>query len=116
MTTVLKACSRVDRRSILQLATLCLALSGCAVAPTGSSPMQLTRDTDKQMACVAVQWTPREEIANYCGRDPVYGLSNQACLMNGYTIVSRKPKDWNDEAAMISLGHELYHALGAKHD
>ena len=32
-----------------------------------------------------------------------------------YRIVSPKPRDWNDEAAMVSLGHELYHALGARH-
>jgi len=78
--------------------------------------MVLTKDADRQLACVAVQWTPKEQIAGYCGRDNVYGLPNQACLVDGYMIISRKPTNWNDEAAMVSLGHELYHALGARHD
>ncbi len=78
--------------------------------------MVLTKDADRQLACVAGQWSPKEQIAGYCGRDNVYGLPNQACLVDGYMIISRKPQGWNDEAAMVSLGHELYHALGARHD
>lgn len=86
-------------------------LTGC----TAAGPIKMSRDADREMACVAVQWTPRDQIVGYCGRDNVYGLPNQACLVDGYRIVSTKPKDWNDEAAMVSLGHELYHALGAMH-
>ncbi len=100
-------------RNLLSFASLLgvAVLTGCS----STGQMKLTRDADRQMACVAVQWTPRENIATYCGRDPVYGLANQACLVDGYRIVSAKPRDWNDEAAMVSLGHELYHALGAAH-
>ena len=100
-------------RTLARLASLLAVavLTGCASV----GPMALTRDADREMACVAVQWTPRDQIVNYCGRDNIYGLPNQACLMDGYRIVSPKPRDWNDETAMISLGHELYHALGARH-
>ncbi len=100
-------------RTLLGAAAL-LAITVLAGCATGG-PMKLTHDADRQLACVAVQWTPREQIVNYCGRDNVYGLPNQACLVDGYRIVSPKPRDWNDETAMISLGHELYHALGARH-
>ena len=101
-------------RTVFTLASLIAmtVLAGCAA----TGPMVLTKDADRQLACVAVQWTPKEQIAGYCGRDNVYGLPNQACLVDGYRIVSPKPRDWNDEAAMVSLGHELYHALGARHD
>ena len=88
------------------------ALTGC----TSMGPMAMTRNADREMACVAVQWTQRDQIASICGRDNVYGLPNQACLVDGYRIVSQKPRDWNDETAMISLGHELFHALGAMHN
>jgi hypothetical protein len=93
------------------MSLMLLVLCGCA-----AGPMTLSRDADREMACVAVQWTPRDRIASICGRDNVYGLPNQACLVDGYLIVSPRPRDWNDETAMISLGHELYHALGAMHD
>ena len=101
-------------RNPVTLASLLAAtvLSAC----TTVGPMTLSHDADKEMACVAVQWTPRDKIASICGRDNVYGLPNQACLVDGYRIVSPKPHDWNDETAMVSLGHELYHALGAMHN
>ena len=87
-------------------------LTGCSTL----APMALTREADRETACVAVQWTPRDQILNYCERDSAYGRANQACLVDGYRIVSAKPGDWYDEAALASLGRELYHALGARHE
>ena len=102
------------RRNLLSLGSLLAvaALSACSTV----GPMTMTHDADREMACVAVQWTPRDKIVSICGRDNVYGLPNQACLVDGYRIVSQKPRDWNDETAMVSLGHELFHALGAMHN
>jgi hypothetical protein len=116
MLNVKSEASRSNRtiRNVVTLGSLLAAvlLSAC----TTVGPMAMSRDADREMACVAVQWTPHDKIASICGRDNVYGLPNQACLVDGYRIVSSKPKDWNDETAMISLGHELYHALGAMHN
>ena len=92
---------------------LALALVGGCALP---GPLPMTRDADRQSACVSVRWSTPAQIIAACGLDPVSGRPNQACYLDGSIIVAPKPAGWGDEAALLSLGHELFHALGARHD
>ena len=85
------------------------------VCACGKGPLETTKQPDKTAACMQFWWSTPEQIKATCGVDAFYGLSNQACLVNGYLYVGPKPRDFNDEAALLSIGHEAWHALGAEH-
>lgn len=96
--------------SRLPIAVLLLALAGCG----GVVP--LTREADKTTVCVDVRWTPQVRIADVCKAAGALIDTAGACLFQGRTIITRKPNNFADDGALIALGHELYHAMGAMHD
>ena len=85
------------------------------VCACGKGPLETTKQPDKTAACMQFRWSTPEQIKATCGVDAFYGLSNQACLVNGYLYVGPKPAGFNDELALLSIGHEVLHALGAEH-
>lgn len=93
----------VKRR--LDVLALSILLCGCA------GPLPMTRDADRMHVSIVVQWATPEQIATMCKSERSMG-----CLIGDQLIVTRKPTNWGDEAALLSLGHEVYHALGARHD
>lgn len=88
-----------------------LLLAACDKA----GPIVDTSGPTKTWATVEVVWSTPEEIRAKCGTQEWSGLSNQACLVNGYQIVVRPCAGFNDEACLLSLGHELLHTLGGRH-
>lgn len=78
-----------------------LLLCGCA---TPYTPPSLTR------ACVNVRWSSPDEIKAACG------VGNAGCWkLVEATIYTEKPDSFDDPKVHI-LGHELMHALGARHE
>ncbi len=97
--------------TIASAAALVLPLCGCGTI----GPLVDTSQPTRQWATVQVVWSTPAKIRQKCGAQRSSGLSNQACLINGYQIVARPCAGFNDETCMITLGHELYHALGGGH-
>ena len=68
----------------------------------------------KERVCVQVMWVTQERAAELC-------KGGGACWFPSATgnhdlIVAQRPKDFNDTWYLMTLGHELYHAMGAQHD
>lgn len=84
---------------------LAILLGGCSSIP-------MTKAPDKDVIWVKVEWSSPEKIAAECGfsRDGVI-----ACFKDGYRIIMRMINGWNDESGICTLGHEVFHALGAEH-
>ena len=80
--------------------------SGCAIEPIS---------TTQTVAYVSVEWSTPGRIATECGPTPHAGLTVIACYKDG-RIIMRKIEGWNDHEGLETLGHEVLHALGGKHD
>lgn len=62
---------------------------------------------------VTVIWSHPQAIRIQCQEDAAVACSyvkNSRC-----TIYSAEPENWYDFQRFLSLGHELWHCLGAKH-
>ncbi len=96
---------------LLILSVFVVLLVSCERA----GPLVDTKAADRTAACMSFVWSTPEQIREKCGTGQ-FGDSNQACLLNGYVYVGPKPAGFNDERALLSIGHETYHALGARHE
>lgn len=102
-----------DRWVILALLVAVLLLNTFAWAAL-PVPYKWFSPPTKTKVCVQVQWVTPQKAADIC-------KGGSACWFPSATghhdlIVATQPKDFNDEWALMILGHELFHALGAKHD
>lgn len=97
---------------------LLLLLTGCAMDWTTQAmesdskqyrePLVMT----KNYATIRVYWKTEDEIVKFCG-------GGNACALpvgEETYIYTVKPRSWNDSPRLRRLGHEVSHALGAKHE
>ena len=89
---------------------LLLLLTGCE----RMGPIVDTKAADRTAACMSFFWSTPEVIASKCGTG-LFGEPNQACLIDGVVYVGPKPAGFNDERVLLSMGHEMLHALGGEH-
>jgi hypothetical protein len=92
---------------IAGLALIVILIAGCA------GPNAMTREPDKVVASMVMEWSDQARITKECGYGS-NGLPVIACI-KGYRYIGPKPTDWGDERALLAIGHEFYHALGAEH-
>lgn len=84
---------------------VCLLLSGCVYTPPTEQTIELT----------LVKTTA--EIHELCGKDPLEGFGCAKISPNHCEIVAIKPRGFDDDEAIQTLGHELWHCFhGPIHD
>ena len=92
-----------------RLLPLLLLLAGCV------APNAMTHDADRTNVVVRVKWSTPEQISALCGGStPMWSV--QACWLDTGFIVMQKPRDFDDHERLETLGHEIFHGLGARHD
>lgn len=107
------------------LALACLLLAACEYQVTGYDKQPpLTHDSDATYTFVAVKWVDGVDAL----RDKCVAVPNriiEACAhvvrdgkfadTTSCTIYAIKPRDFNDQILLVTLGHEFWHCLGATH-
>ncbi len=100
-------------------AMITITLTGCAVMETPQpqyyiKPMSAALETTTNEAKFTVIWSNQSELLQYCGKNV------RGCVKNmggGFWVMyTRKPTDWQDITAMVVIGHEVMHVLGATHE
>lgn len=73
----------------------------------------------KDTTTVHVVWLPDHRtvdiVCSFFGRDKPTGNILACYLSSTSTIYAVEPKSFNDDFALMILGHEFWHALGAEH-
>jgi hypothetical protein len=94
----------------MKAAVLALALTGCANLP--SDPFLVPPTSQRVM--LNVEWSTPEEIAKRCGPNALACATHGGANIPASTIWMQKPRGWADPL-VCTAGHELMHALGARH-
>lgn len=93
------------KRAALLLAAL---LTGCATID--GEPFVPTRDS----VMVRVVWG-EDAVRSVCPAGSIACATIASPNVPVSTIRAPKPRDWADERAFCTLGHELGHSLGGRH-
>lgn len=92
---------------------LALVLAGCAL-PGGNQP-DVTQRATREAVLVIPNWQPKELVSLYCERGQT--ACSRRYMASEWTalITVPEPEDFNDINGLALLGHECWHALGARH-
>lgn len=96
-------------RVALLLAAL---LSGCATLPDDDAPFHVPPTAKRVL--LSVEWSTPEEIRQRCGPTALACATHGGPNIPAATIWMERPRGWTDWR-VCSAGHELMHALGARH-
>lgn len=67
----------------------------------------------RSMVTVSVEWMDEDQINDVCKRS--YRVNGCAIAGSPCRMYVTEPKDFNDRDALVVLGHEFFHCLGAQH-
>lgn len=90
-----------------------VSLSGCGDGPFDqkySAPPAINQ------VALTVVWVDAAKIAEVCKNQHAYACATIGSAQNpASTIYAMEPRSFSDNVRVEALGHELLHALGAKH-
>lgn len=91
---------------------LAAILAGCAL-PGGNQP-DVTQRATREAVLIIPNWQP--SVGEFCGSG-LFGCTRRYIAGNQWTalITVPEPEDFNDINGLAMLGHECWHALGARH-
>jgi hypothetical protein len=88
---------------------LCAAIAACAPVPYLADPA-LTQ------VSISVRWSTVEQIQKRCGFDKLACATYGTEALPFSTIWAERPLSFDDAGRVCTLGHELLHSLGARHE
>ena len=101
-------------------ALVAVALGGCATMNQELSTSQIHyweyKPPTRTEAKIRVIWVTGDDVVELClGGNRVTGCTFYDFASDISTLYITQPKDFNDTVALMRLGHEVYHAFGARH-
>jgi hypothetical protein len=101
-----------------------LVILAVAACEQSSTQYKTISKASRTMTTLELHWVPRKDISAVCSglgtKDGFSGIFN-GCARSKPTdlticeIYLPQPNDFDDTPAIMALGHETWHCLGAKH-